>query len=286
MDLMPIADVVTAPEREVVTILNLEDKNSVLNKCFSQLRKVLDTNRLSKIQKFLDMDEIELRNHIKLDPQLNRIRLSFWNEYYKSVDGKRKMQVGRVIGGICSVDKFHRLLWNDAKVAWILTPPADTVVALRETLAFGLDRIREILSLPLYKTESVKVGRDEFEDREVVDEKTANLMLKAVAMVDLRLHGSYVQVQKVEQKTVNYNQNVNTSTITNNSGPDLSQVGNVDERLAQLRAEVDLDQKKLAAPITVEEGKILKDNDIAIVGVTNREAVLDAVIENPDDLDL
>ena len=189
------------------------------------------------------------------------------------------MNVSQIIGGICTKEKFHKLLCNNAKAAWVLTPPADTVVALQETLSYGLDRVREILSLPLYRTESVKIGKDEFEDREMVDEKVANLMLKCVAMIDLRLHGSYVQVQKVEQKTININKNINTPD-TRIVANDLSQIGDVDCRLAELREEVYKDQKKLSAPLTVEEAVILNENGIQSKSLSSKNYILDIDVED------
>lgn len=282
MELMPINEMVVDEDRHVIDMFDKDNKQSVRNICPVQIRNKIINNalRMKSVAEYLDMDEIALRKVVKIDPQLNRIRLAFWNEYYRAVDAKRDMRTGQIIGGICTAEKFHKLLCNDAKAAWILTPPADTVVALQETLSYGLDRVREILSLPLYKTESVKVGRDEFEDREVVDEKVANLMLKCVAMVDLRLHGSYVQVQKVEQKTININKNMNSTNDMRTVSNDLGQIGSVDERLKELRKEVDKDQKKLAAPITVEEAVIINRNGIKAAELSSKDYIIDIDIED------
>jgi|ETNmetMinimDraft_9_1059917.scaffolds.fasta_scaffold11168_2 hypothetical protein len=264
MDIVPI-DEVAKPIDEIVEIefFNKENKKSVYNMMPEKWRTLLERRG---IQEELEKEEWEVKKGLNITPTLNRLRYSFWNEYYRAVDSNRgKMVQKNIFRGVCSMEVYQKMLMNNAYVAWILCPPSDTVVALRETLNYGLDRVREIMDLPLYKIESVKVGKDEFEDREVVDEKVANLMLKAVAMVDLRLHGSYVQVAKIEQKTLNVNKNV--TNVTNEyveSTPDFS----IDQQLEMLRNEVKQDVRKLEAPINRADMKVLDENDIAISEMT------------------
>jgi len=256
MDIVPIEDVNAVDKRVEIEFFNKDNKKSVYNLLPAKWVKIL--NRVG-IRDEIEKEEWEIKKNLQITPTLNRIRYSFWNEYYRAVDTNKNMVNKNIFAGICSVEAYTRILRNNAYIAWILCPPADTVIALKETLNYGLDRIREILDLPLYKIESVRVGKDDFEDREVVDEKVANLMLKAVAMVDLRLHGSYVQVQKIEQKTINVNRNI---TSVENSYAAPQELDNIDSKLEQLRAEVKREVKKLEAPLNVEEIVVMSKGGI------------------------
>jgi hypothetical protein len=157
---------------------------------------------------------------------------------------------------------------SDINLAWVMTPPSDTITALKETLNYGFDRIRDILDLPLYKVESVKISNGEFEDREVVDEKVANLMLKAVAMIDLRLHGSYVQVQKIEQKTINTNVNINKSVPTTGK---IVPVEDIDKQLIQLRSEVYDEAKKADKRVLRDDIVLMESKGIATRELTEKD---------------
>ena len=285
MDIVPIDNVGQEIDQKIeVEFFNKENKKSVYNMMPVKWMRIVER---SGMKEELEKEEWEVKKGLKITPTLNRLRYSFWNEYYRSVDSNSGRMVQKnIFRGVCSMEVYEKMLRNNAYVAWILCPPSDTVVSLRETLNYGLDRIREILDLPLHKLESVKVGKDEFEDREVVDEKVANLMLKAVAMVDLRLHGSYVQVAKIEQKTLNVNKNVTNVENTYLDPKDAEY--SIDAQLEMLRDEVKKDVKKLEAPITVPEMRILDANDISITEFTNKskDVMNSKVITEDIDYDL
>ena len=249
-----------------VELFNKENKKSVYNLMPQTYRTKLD--EMGGLGEYTGMEEWEIKREIKLTPTLNRLRYSFWNEYYRAIDNGIAMKGRNVYAGVCSVEVYHKILKSKANIAWILTPPTDTVTALRETLHYGFDRIREILDLPLYKVESVRVGKDEWEDREVVDEKVAQLMLKAVAMIDLRLHGSYVQVHKVEQKTTN----VNLSMKEQPHQAQVVEVDDIDKKLLELRNEVLKDVNKVSGPILSKEIAYLDEQ-----GINVRELPVDKV---------
>jgi hypothetical protein len=259
MDLVPITDQVGSDIEKVVEIefWNKDNKKSVYNLMPSRLRTIVERQG---VRDLLSLEEWELKRKVsKISPTLNRLRYSFWNEYYRAVDSCKPMVQRNVFAGVCTAEAYNKFLSKDDCVAWIMCPPTDTVIALKETLNHGLDRIREILDLPLMRIESVKVGKDEFEDREVVDEKVANLMLKAVAMIDLRLHGSYVQVQKVEQTNTNINHNVTNNhpepiTVQNES--------DLDRELIELKSEVYDSAKKLRLNFNKDEIVEIQANNI------------------------
>lgn len=252
---MPLTQIHSNSDRlHEVEIYDYDDNNSVINKLPKLLRDKLTTRR-KDLEEYLSLDEYEAKKTLTITPALNRLRFSFWNEYFMCVENKRQMTMVSMYGGVCSREQFNKMIMSNDKLAWMLRPPVDTVLAMRETLHFGLDRVREILSLSLYKKESIRISETEWEVNEVVNDKAANLMLKAVAMVDLRLHGNYTQVQKIEQKVESKNINV-TKHVENIA--DATYV-DVDAEIAKLKLEVTDDIRKLAKPVTATECRDLSD---------------------------
>ena len=82
MELMPINEMIVNEDRQIIDMFNKDNKQSVRNICPIQIRKnILDNPiRMKAVVEYLDMDELALRKVVKIDPQLNRIRLSFWYE--------------------------------------------------------------------------------------------------------------------------------------------------------------------------------------------------------------
>lgn len=291
MQLVPINDQIRGHMQDAINveIANKDNKKSVYNLMPKKLKNIFN-DKSRNISKWIGYDERDLKSELKgkLTPALNRLRYSFWNEYYRRVDNFKSATTGmlqqNIYGGVCSKEAYDKLLNDDLVVAWLLTPPTDTVVALQETLNYGLDRVREILELPIMKVDSVRVGPDEWEDREVVDDKVVNVILKAVAMLDLRLHGSYVQVQKVEQRS--------TVEHINNEPRDVTPPTDVDAEIAKLRSEL---TNKLPEPskkvedisseaLTMDEADYLAyEKNIDVSGVSNSKRVEKVIFIDPKD---
>jgi hypothetical protein len=121
-----------------------------------------------------------------------RIRLAFWQEYERTqMKHAFQMQVKNIYAGVCTHQHFYtRVLQRPEILAWMLMPPASYQVAMEEALNFGVERLREILELPIM----LPNGKP--------DTSTASLILKTVAFLDMRVKGAIVQK----------NLNVNVST--------------------------------------------------------------------------
>jgi hypothetical protein len=118
-------------------------------------------------------------------PTDNRLRLSFWNEYERAQANQEKMNITTVFAGICTRAYFYgRYLKRPEKAAWLVCPPASYEVVAKEALTFGLEQLREILSLPIKDAQ----GR--------VNVKLGELQAKIVAMLDQRLKGGITQTIK------------------------------------------------------------------------------------------
>lgn len=150
---------------------------------------------LEKRPDLFSMDEKELKHHLRHSgltptPTDNRLRIMFWQEYDRAMAHESSMQMNNVYAGVCTHGYFHQHYLPVAeKVAWLLCPPADYVAKIAEVLDYGLDRMREILEMPLTDPVTGKFNG-----------KLAELQAKITFMMDMRKHGAFTQ--KIEQKNM------------------------------------------------------------------------------------
>lgn len=151
---------------------------ALINICPEEVRSVL----LEKMSlDLLYMNEEELTQVIHPDASLNRLRLAFWKEYETAQSQVRHMTLSNVAIqlGFTSAN-VARTLKTPKLLAWVLCPPASYENFLEESLMAGMRKLREIIGLDIIK------------DGEV-DHKTAELILKATAFIDMRKNGGIVQ---------------------------------------------------------------------------------------------
>lgn len=169
-------------------IYDVSNARSVINIVPNSLREAM----LGLEDKWRNLSEVELKRMCKPEVEHAKLRLQFWAEYNKAQDQGRMVQVGAVIRGVCSQEWWNsRVLRCPEKVAYIVVPPRDYLSTMAEMLDFGMDRLRDVLSLDL------------------VDEKgraNAGLisqMVKIVQMLDLRVKGAVVQQHQVLSANIN-----------------------------------------------------------------------------------
>jgi len=184
----------------------------------------------------LEMDEWSLKKQANPNPTVNRLRISFWNEYMKSQDSQGKMHMPHVYAGVCTNEHFVNYIKDKKALAWILCPPAAYANAVEEALLTGIGELRDILVLP-HKDASGKV------DAKLIAQK-----IKIVAMLDMRVKGAIIQ--KIETKSVSLHGSVKDAR--NVSGEPQS-LDDVNKRLHELeqRAET-LKNPNIGAAIEVE----------------------------------
>ncbi len=207
-----------------VDILDQKHPQSMIN----LVPEWLKNRMLSEgMQRYLRMSEDELVENVKPNLTLKRLRSSFWYEYerihrnYGRWPDKRKNNVGmyRVCNGVCTTQYFmDKISRNDLYLSWIVRPPINYDKALNEALEHGVSRLREILNLPLYKTKLDRHGIPVVDPHteEVVqepDDKIANIILKTVAFLDLRIKGAVTQrIHQVTESNISsqqINMNIN-----------------------------------------------------------------------------
>lgn len=129
-------------------------------------------------------------------PTVEQVRRLFWLEYDRALENRMKMDMSRCYIGACSRTGFYKIIKEEKNLAWIITPPKDYLVVTEEILAIGLRQIREIMKLPLVNAMGF------------YDTKLAEVKLKAVMMLDMRLKGNYIH----RSMQVNHNVNENRNT--------------------------------------------------------------------------
>ena len=181
------------PEIFALDYTDLDNERSLINIVPDKLKQKL---KCEKIMNLLEHDEMALRKIVKPSVTSNRLRSSFWIEYNLAQSNKTMMKMENVYKGICSRQNFYVLIDKDATVAWMLMPVADYHIALHEAHGFGVDRLREILNMPLYKHELIKTkdgSKSKARRTSTPDIRMAQLFVKVFELLDNRVKGAVVQ---------------------------------------------------------------------------------------------
>lgn len=130
---------------------------------------------------YLLVDANQLRGQLKPSLYLESLRTAFWLEYNAAVLNGRKMDVKRLYQGLVSREFYFSKIVKVFEVfAFVLTPPVDYAVGMEAMLKTSLERMHEILTLPLKD----KDGE--------TDHKTVALILKAHESIMYRQLGAPV----------------------------------------------------------------------------------------------
>lgn len=219
-----------------IAVSDLDNPRSVINLVSPVVREAM--KRVP--EEFLSLNDKELEN---LSPQKaftvtdRRLRTAFWIEYGRAQDSMSSMNMAGIYGGICSRPYFYTNIMQDkVRLAYLLTPPQDYKVAMEEALSYGVDKIREILEMPLYDQNT---GRP--------DPKIADVILKAVALIDQRVKGAVVQRHQVHQ----LNQNVGAPKAQAPGG-EAQTMAEIDRKLAELEDKLGAVKKTIPDDIVIE----------------------------------
>lgn len=135
------------------------------------------------------LPEHQLKSRCKPTPEVNHLKLTFWDEYNKAQDEQRTMNMNAVVKGICSLDFFYgTVIRNDKFFAWMVSPPKDVFAIQREMLMVGLEEQREILTMPH------KNGRK-------IDYALIKYKLQIIESLKVRVLGAVTQ--RMETKSLN-----------------------------------------------------------------------------------
>lgn len=191
----------------------------------------------------LYMNELQLEEKFRPSSEIQKIRLAFWKEYETAQSELRKMtiaNIGRFMGQPSA--SLLKVIRNVNHLAVILCPIASYENFLEEALMAGTKRLREMINLPFYKPDGE------------LDHKTMDLILKAVAFIDLRKNGGIVQRQvqvNVDKKTAR----------EIGSMPSSTSLEDIDKRIAELEA-----SEVLKRNGGIDDGEVESSYDLEVAG--------------------
>ena len=223
-------------------MLNMDPYNEKHPKSLVNLLSVKLKDRFYgySVQEKLRWGEERLVEELKPSQTLRRLRLNLWSEYTRmqeqySMKCQRKAHTFNQIGhenlciGICHPKYFiDNVMNNDLALAYLFTPPVDYEILLQESLELGYEKLKGILSFPIYDEENRP------------NTKVAEIILKTVALLDLRYRGSIPQTVNQRSISLNVNQSrpqkgavVDTSRLDE----ELMSIEDLDKRINSIRSE-------------------------------------------------
>lgn len=153
------------------------------------------------------LSEADLLKSHKFTDTLYLLRSAFW-ELFNNIQDGETIIADKVCRGICKREKMMDMLMDPYALAFFLCPPVSYTAKLKLLLEKGLERMNEVLSLPLV-------------NKGVVDVKVISEIIKVVSTVDNRIHGTASQNIKINQTNKNLNLNVSSELpISNDQGID------------------------------------------------------------------
>lgn len=139
----------------------------------------------------------------KFDPSMldRQLRMAFWDEYFITQDNSAaRMRVDAIYGRLCSKEMFYQIVNSELRYAWILKPPEDYTLQMRALLEIGLDRLHEIVKLPI---ETERIHPKSNQVIKVINTKIISEIIKAVAILDNRVRGAVPQSLKIQSEQKN-----------------------------------------------------------------------------------
>ena len=217
-------------------IFDSSNPRSLINLVPEAMQKVMEG--LDDKQRYLT--EVQLRNYANADTTLAQLRIAFWFEYNNAQKAERVMNIKNVYRGVTSHDYWHEVILKDPrKIAYIIVPPKDYLVAMTELLDMSLDKMREIIKAPLYDSR----GR--------FDSKTADKVIKVAQAIEARVKGAVVT------KTVNLNAEVPANQLGMDINTNSSNLEELEAQVARVRAKLDRVEEKPLQVIDAIEGELV-----------------------------
>lgn len=251
-----LKDVSPDPERVEYVVTDTDNPRSVLNliKNCPRIHEAI-LRLMIEEPELLSLDEGSLHKLVHPTVGMQRIRFSFWAEYENCASRGRPMKQAQIIGGILTEQNFKEsFLANNKKVAYMLCPPTNYVVQVKEALQAGFETVRQIVSAKVIDEDGFLIPR------------AADVVLKAVALLDIRVKGSIVQ--RIDQRTLNMNMEAPPQIQIPESLDDL------ERQIAEVR-------KKLIA--TPRRQELLNNTDDAH-DISNMRDLVDVKIEDTNTL--
>lgn len=175
---------------------------SLINKVPDKMRPLMRLIR-EKIPSVHMMTEASLREAAHADDQDDRVRIAFWDEYDRACTNNTKMLLSRFLQGTIPLETWLAVYErNPYKFLFVITPIKSYAQAMRALLNRGLDRLNDILALPIVRSD----GKP--------DTAVISQVMKAIQMIDLRVKGSIIQKVQIQQQSLQVNANVSQKALS------------------------------------------------------------------------
>lgn len=226
---MPMKDVLENYKPDM-SLLDKSNPCSLLNMAPEPMIPLI-YNVIERAPKLMLYPDIALRHHCDPDERDDRLRLTFWDEYNLATSLGRRMTLRAVINKVCTFP-----IWNNyyaqkhLKILWIITPPRDYNLSLRQIHAHGMERLEEIMKLPM----KGKNGETDY--------RAVGLILKTFQLVDLRVKGAILQKFQIQQQNLNINAEISSEQVQNLSEMTVEQLEAMEKKLDRLQR---IEQKAL-----------------------------------------
>jgi hypothetical protein len=243
-----------------VSLFDSDNPLSVINMVEEAVAKAI----MGIPPRFLKMTETQLRKEVKPDDVLCRLKLTFWDEYQRAQDAKRMIHVTKLLQGTgCTKERFYETILRDpGQVAWMVTPPVDHLIQLRELLDLGLARQREMLLLPFVYKETKVDQQGNVKKIRKVDARVMAQVNQAVNVLLDRVLGAVMQKVAVQQQSLNVNVNKTHEDVFDTAS--LEALEAMEKRLDKLSDEFKGIVPSLVEAVTIEPEEI-EDGELEIV---------------------
>lgn len=128
-----------------------------------------------------------IRDLLKPEPRDAKLRQGFWEEYSRAIDRDSNMRIEYIPGGVCTLELFMEMIADPEKMGYLLNAPTSYMRNAEDLLNVTMDRLRDILELPLVNSKGQVQGA------------VVSAVLKAAEMLDKRVRGAVLQRVAVHQ---------------------------------------------------------------------------------------
>ena len=137
-------------------------------------------------RQFLEMSKEELEQGLRLSKTDRAFRKSFWREYNRSAMLGETVNLRDTCRGVCCFSYTKALRNNSRKVAWLIKRDMDDELMMSLLYERSMERLDEILESDITKANGT------------LDPSKANVVLKAIQMIENRVKG--MATQRTESK--------------------------------------------------------------------------------------
>jgi len=250
-------------EAPSISILDRNNKFSLINLVPPDFAEYI----ASVPPKYFTMSERELETELEPDEILNKLKLRFWDEWQVCIlsGTTTKLPINAIFYGVCTEEFFYDKVIADPKgLAWVITPPTDYVVTMRDVLRQGLARLKEIVELPIMLEEPIMARGKPVrgDDGKIMFKRTIQKgviteLRQIVTLLTDRVHGAVVQRLDVEQKNISMSLTPETARLLNEPPPkDQPMLAVPDDELSGIEGELSK-LNRLLGPMAEEGAEVV-----------------------------